>query len=290
MATSPSHRFGQIVGDLLEEIIGPELEDFCIARGLYLDRKGERRPARSGRKVTWKDRYGNEHDLDFVIEKGGTIGERGRPLAFIETAWRRYTKHSRNKAQEIQGAILPIADEHVWDKPFLGAVLAGVFTEGSLAQMRSAGFEVVLFPYKTVVTSFAAVGIDVAFDESTADAKFKKTVRAIQGLKAKQRLALKKALVASNRALLTQFLDNLRAVLDRRIERIIVIPLHGEQREFDRPEDAVSFIHAYNEVRQQGGMFREYEMIVRYANGDKIEAIFADKQKSLTFLKYVCGL
>ena len=46
---------------------------------------------------------------DYVLERGGTDTVRGLPAAFIETAWRRYTKHSRNKAQEIQGAVLALA-------------------------------------------------------------------------------------------------------------------------------------------------------------------------------------
>ena len=63
MATSPPHRFGQIIGDLLEEIIAPQLEEFCSTRGLYLDKKGERGAARGGKKVSWVDKFGNTHDL-----------------------------------------------------------------------------------------------------------------------------------------------------------------------------------------------------------------------------------
>src|SRR5262245_30590782 len=120
MAESPSHRFGQIIGNLLEEILLPVLLAFCQERDLYLDRHGSRTGVRGGKRVEWEDKYGNTHVLDFVIEKGGTANERGRPVAFIEAAWRRYTKHSRNKAQEIQGAILPIADKYERDIPFLG--------------------------------------------------------------------------------------------------------------------------------------------------------------------------
>ena len=89
MALSPSHRFGQIIGDLLEEVMGPQFEIFCSSRGLYLDKSGVRGAARDGKKVSWLDKYGNSHDLDFVIEKGGSANVRGRPLAFIEAAWRR---------------------------------------------------------------------------------------------------------------------------------------------------------------------------------------------------------
>src|SRR5690349_3737803 len=103
MALSPSHKFGQDLGKLLEyvvlyEILKPRLEAFAKQKSFFLDSQGAR-PARAGKKVTWLDKYGNSHDLDFVIEAGGTAKKVGRPVAFIEAAWRRYTKHSKNKVQ-----------------------------------------------------------------------------------------------------------------------------------------------------------------------------------------------
>ena len=172
MAKSPSHKFGQLIGNLLEELIEPFLKDFARRSGLFLDYQKNSRPARKGKKVTWQDPYGNLHDLDYVLERNGTAYTLGTPLAFIEVAWRRYTKHSRNKAQEIQGAILPLAEKYQWSNPFLGAVLAGVFTEASLEQLRSLGFHVLYFPYDTIVAAFASSNIDVAFDENTPDKTF----------------------------------------------------------------------------------------------------------------------
>src|SRR5437762_8090007 len=161
MAVSPAHRFGQIIGEVLEAGILPLLERFAERKGLYLDRKGPR-AARTGKKVTWTDRNGNQHDLDFVLERGGTAEKIGQPVAFIETAWRRYTKHSRNKAQEIQGAIPPLVETHRSSAPFVGVILAGVFTEGALAQLQSLGFAVVYFRYETIVKVFRRVGINAA--------------------------------------------------------------------------------------------------------------------------------
>ena len=186
MATSPAHKFGQLVGELLEEMIHPGLKEFCEGRGLYLDTPGARQ-ARSGKKVTWTDNFGNKHDLDFVIEKDGTEARRGRPVAFIEAAWRRYTKHSKNKAQEIQGAVLPLAEKHGWDKPFLGVALAGEFTEAAVEQLKSLGFNVLHIPYSTVVDAFAGVGIDVRFDERTPDEDFQACVEKVEGLDDDQR-------------------------------------------------------------------------------------------------------
>lgn len=287
MATSPSHRFGQIIGDLLEEIMAPELEAFCKKRGLYLDKKGERGGARDGKKVTWQDKFGNSHDLDFVIESGGSKDIKGRPLAFIEAAWRRYTKHSRNKAQEIQGAVLPIAEKHDWDKPFLGAILAGVFTEGSLTQMKSSGFKVMLFPYETIISAFKSVGIDAKFDEDTPDAVFQKSINEIDGLNSTSRLRLKQHLVAANEKILKDFFGKLEETLDRKIDAIILIPLHGTQNTFSSVDDAIAFVSGYDQENGNDGQFRKFEVIVRYTNGDKIDASFADKLKAVQFLKYI---
>ena len=107
MAISYAHRLGQIIGESLENALEPFLRDFAETHGLYFDKK-EFRAARSGTKMKWIDINNNKHDLDFVFEKDGTPEHTGKPVAFIECAWRRYTKHSRNKAQEIQGAIMPL--------------------------------------------------------------------------------------------------------------------------------------------------------------------------------------
>ena len=134
MAQSLSHKFGQIIGDLLEAGLEPHLQRFAKKHKLYLDKKGKRK-ARPGQKVSWEDDNHNKHDLDFVLERGGTDEKLGMPVAFIETAWRRYTKHSRNKAQEIQGAILPLAFKYKNLSPFMGVVLAGEFTKGVICHI-----------------------------------------------------------------------------------------------------------------------------------------------------------
>src|ERR1700733_3295387 len=102
MANSPSHKFGQIIGELLEKMFQAPLTAIARKHGLYLDYKHSR-PARGNKvKVNWADSKGNSHDLDYVLEHGGTEDVVGIPKAFIETAWRRYTKHSKNKVQKMQ--------------------------------------------------------------------------------------------------------------------------------------------------------------------------------------------
>jgi hypothetical protein len=71
MAESPAHRFGQIIGEVLEAAVAPLLAEFAEKHGLYLDKQGER-PCRPGKRCTWLDLNENKHDLDFVLERGGS--------------------------------------------------------------------------------------------------------------------------------------------------------------------------------------------------------------------------
>lgn len=286
MAESPSHKFGQIIGNILEEIMQPLLAKFCRTHKLYLDFQGKERAARTGKKIRWEDKYGNVHDLDYVIEKEGTDKKKGEPIAFIEVAWRRYTKHSRNKAQEIQGAILPIADKYTWNNPFLGAVLAGTFTRNSIEQMESVGFHVLHFPYATIVKSFSAVGVDVEFDESTPDAEFKHCVEILETLDRKKLNKVKKTLTTLNKSSIDCFLEALLCKIDKLIERIIIIPLYGKEIVFSTVQDAISFISDYNTAEADGN-FRKYEIILDYSNSDKITASFTSPKKVIDFLEFV---
>jgi hypothetical protein len=286
MADSPSHRFGQVVGNILEEILLPVLLRFCEERSLYLDQHGDRVAVRKGRKVSWEDKYGNTHDLDFVIEKDGSDTKRGKPVAFIEAAWRRYTKHSRNKAQEIQGAVLPIAEKYERDQPFLGAVLAGEFTQGSLDQLKSIGFEVVYLPYETIIVAFKTVAIDARFDEVTPDAEFAKCIGQIEQLRDTMRTKLKDNLLSLNKAPFDHFFHSLRAKLDRIIKEVVVLPLFGNSTNFNSVAEADDFITKFD-VRYAAGEFRKYELIVMYSNKDEIRGTFNSKDRAKDFLRYV---
>ncbi len=261
----------------------PCLQEFATAHGLYLDKKGPR-PARRGSKVSWKDLNGNMHDLDFVIETGGSAVAIGIPVAFIETAWRRYTKHSRNKAQEIQGAVMPLAETYASSSPFKGVVLAGMFTDGALNQLDSLGFTVLYFPYQAIVEVFESVGIEAAYDEDTPDEAVERAAKALEDLSPTKRATLGPAILRTNADGLKQFMEALRVATARQIVAVIIVALHGPQVTLKSVGEAVAVVVGYDE-NQCEGPFRRYEIEVRYSNGDSIKGSFADKTGAIEFLR-----
>lgn len=283
MAESPAHKFGQIIGDFIERAIEVILEDFANKHNLYLDRVGPRR-ARAGRKVSWFDEFGNKHDLDYVMEKEGTVDKIGKPVAFIESAWRRYTKHSRNKAQEIQGAILPLSNTYRFSAPFLGVILAGVFTDGALTQLTSCGFCVLYFKYKSVVEAFKEAGIDASFDEDTPIAVFQEKVKAWELLSQddKNKIWFKLQEIQSKE--IATFLETLNKTVNRMIESIRIIPLFGKSYVLQTVKEAIEFIQT-NDYNDSNETLVKYEITIRYNNGDRIEASFNEADSAIKFLK-----
>lgn len=284
MALSPSHRFGQIIGEVLEGLLLPQLRQVAEARALYLDWQ-HKRPARANKsKVAWVDGRGNSHDLDYVLEQGGSETVLGQPKAFIEMAWRRYTKHSRNKAQEIQAAIPPLAERYADAHPFLGVVLAGVYTPASLRQLQSHGFQVLHIPYESVIAAFGLVGIDARFDEETADAHLRTQVGRYEKLDAANREKIPAHLRLLHAKEINGFVEKLTITLLRRVKSIRILALHGQTHVIDNVSDALAFIASYPE-HEGAQAFVRYEVVVEYGNGDLVRGQFAGKAEASSFLR-----
>ncbi|WP_025679671.1 hypothetical protein [Paenibacillus massiliensis] len=283
MAKSASHKFGQMIGDLLEEAMLVYMEPFAKRYGLYLDYKHPR-DARGGKsEVIWVDINNNKHKLDLVLEKNGTDQLIGQPVAFVEMAWRRYTKHSKNKAQEIQGAILPLIRKYHKYSPFYGAVVAGEFTQPSLIQLRSEGFQVVYFAFETIVEAYKLVEIDVYWGEGTSDEEVFGKIEQYEKLPHGKKSIIISSLLSANKHQLDEFISKLGQAIERQIEAVRVYLLHGKLAELPSIEDALSYIASYNEVNSVVPLIK-YEIMIRYNNGDKIEAQFKEKQSAVAFL------
>jgi hypothetical protein len=206
-------------------------------------------------------------------------------VAFIETAWRRYTKHSRNKAQEIQGAILPLLVQHQFHAPFIGVILAGDFTSAALAQLKSHGFRVLHFPSEALFAAFRQSPIDAYFDESTPDSKCAAKIKAWSRLKPDSRKLIADHLLASHQEDVASFFAELETSITRQISRITILPLHGSASSMDSIESALNFVERYSEIDTSSFPISKFEIQIIYNNGDCIRGEFSDKIGALNFLK-----
>lgn len=286
MAKSQSHTLGEFIGAFFEDLMKKPIREFAEKSGLYFDTVGPRK-ARGGSKLTWTDIHGSKHDLDFVLEKGGTEDSIGEPIAFIELAWRRYTKHSKNKAQEISGAVNPICEKYKLSKPFKGAILSGQFTDNSLNQLRNDDFHVLYIPFEKLVQAFSTHGLDIDFDEDSKETDVKKKYASVSKKANRDLLEkVREEILKTCESEIRQFVSELSASYNRKIKTICILPLHGKCTEVVDIEKAIDFINGYENLPDDHQL--EYiQVIVTYNNGTIIQCQFKEKEEAVDFLKRI---
>lgn len=292
MAESLAHRWGQIIGDGFEMFVRNILGEVAQRHGFYLDFKRPRATRGGQGKVTWQDGYGNKHDLDYVLERGGTEEKLGVPIAFVESAWRRYTKHSKNKAQEIEAAVMPVALTFSRHQPFCGAVLAGEFTRNALQQLESKGFGVLHIPYNSILTAFRELGIDASSEDGTAgttEKQFREKIANWESLKQPQAInRLLSKLHTLHQREIAEFKQRLDDALTRRVSSVRLTVLRGHSVECSDVDSAIAYLieeENSSRMREDGEQREAFEVQVRFNTAARIEATFPKRTEAITFLR-----
>ena len=284
MASSPSHKLGQFIGDLLEKSIISFLKTHINEDGLFFDYKHPRLARQNKKEVLWEDINGNKHKLDIVIEQGGTELIFGNPRVFIEIAWRRYKKHSKNKVQEISSAIKPLISKYINVNPFYGVVLAGEFTIPSIEQIKSLGFAVVHISMSDIEKIFYNFGINLHWEENTSEEELANKVQAVEQLSQKQLDEIQNNIIKIQQNQFDMFLNSILQSIHRTIESVIVTILHGKVYNFPSAQHACEFL-AKN-VEFKDSEFEHYEIFVKYSNGDRSELTFTEKRQAIAWLQF----
>lgn len=178
---SSGHKLGQLVGDWFEEyFVFPLLQTVGEKLNLFVDSRFVNRTARSG-KILWSDIDGNEVDYDAVLELGGSAEKRGVPVAFIECFWRRGSRHSKDKARDDSGKLLPMKDSYPTAR-FLGIVSAGDFTNPARELVRTRGIDLFYIPKAKIVQAFSDCGLVVDYPDKLAEEQKSELVRNFESI------------------------------------------------------------------------------------------------------------
>jgi uncharacterized protein YnzC (UPF0291/DUF896 family) len=165
---------------------------------------------------------------------------------------------------------------------FKGAILGGDFTKPSLQQLESDKYYVLHFPTALFVKTFRKFNLDIISTDNTHESEFKRRINLWENFQKKEELV--KELLKSNKQAVNDFLNSLSAAVSRYIERVVVIPLHGNESTVTNITAAIQYLKNYSEDKQKHPLLR-YEVIIRYNTGDRIDATFKDKQDTIKFLE-----
>ena len=176
---SAGHKLGQMLGDWFAEyFVFPLLASVANQLQLYLDSAYRVRQAR-GEKLLWKDEEGNTVDYDFVMELDGTESEIGIPVAFFECFWRRGSRHSKDKARDDSGKLLPMRSTHPTAR-FLGIIAAGNFTLPARQLIKNREIDLFYAPKEKVLSAFESLGLQVDYPDKAPEEEKQKLVRDFQ--------------------------------------------------------------------------------------------------------------
>lgn len=286
MAKSYSHTYGEIIGDFFEKSIIRYLKPIVDGLGFYCDYKHSRSARHGRREVWWSDDANNKHKLDIVVEENGNEDVIGMPKAFVEVAWRRYSKHAKNKAQEISGAILPIVRKYK-NAPFYAAVLAGDFSENSIEQLDSEGFTVCHVTIDEMDQIMHSVGLTVKWQENTPESIFKEYIDKFRNLSEKEYNCLYDNFIRVSSAKLESFKNTLLRTLTRKLKSVIVTPMHGSCIPFDSIQEARDFIYGYDQSVIEAPVLY-YEIKIVFTTDDEYSCKCKAKRDAIEFLnKYL---
>ncbi|GBC60731.1 hypothetical protein DENIS_1690 [Desulfonema ishimotonii] len=165
---SSGHKLGQLIGDWFEEyFVFPLLERVAEELNLFLDSRFVQRNIRNG-KILWDDLDGNAVDYDYVLELGGSDRHIGVPVAFIECFWRRGARHSKDKARDDSGKLMPMRDTYPTAR-FLGIISAGDFTKPARELVKSREIDLFYVPKDKVVGAFEACGLVMDYPDKLVE-------------------------------------------------------------------------------------------------------------------------
>ncbi|RCK38632.1 hypothetical protein TH25_25530 [Thalassospira profundimaris] len=185
--SSSGHKLGQLVGDWFEEyFVCPLLKEVAESLNLYADSRFNSRACR-GHKIIWEYLDSNEVDYDAVLEINGTNAQKGIPVAFIECFWRRGSRHSKDKARDDSGKLMPMRDTYPSAR-FLGIIAAGDFTAPARELVMSRGIDLFYIPKAKIVESFNYCGLTIDYDDKSTEYEKDKIARSfIEGFSAKEK-------------------------------------------------------------------------------------------------------
>lgn len=269
MAKSPAHKIGQLIGHMLEDIFEPLLREVAVKTDTYLDKTNIERPSRTSKTLTHIDDHGNNHGLDFVFERFGDDNKEGLPIGFIECAWRRYTKHSKNKVQEIHSAIESLANKHKAYSPFKGAILSGHYSEPSLQQLKSQGYTIIHIPYDTVIEAYEYAGFDISYDSETElDDLLYKGI-SIDGLSENDVNKIRRYIFKVCNKDINHFTNELISSLTKQIVEINVTPVIEHSYNFKDTTDTLKWLTSCNNIKDNSINFIDLE--INYTNGSSVK-------------------
>lgn len=276
---SSGHKLGQLIGDWFEEyFVLPLLKTVANELHLFIDSRFIKRAVR-GSKIEWLDSDGNRVDYDYVLELHGSENEIGIPVAFVECFWRRGARHSKDKARDDSGKLMPMRETYPTAR-FLAIVAAGDFTKPARDLIRSREIDLFYVPKEKIIKAFSDNGLVMDYPDNSTETEKQRLVSVFE----KAFTLDKKEQV--QHSLMTQvgiptinsYVDRVRAVLSALPQEIRFVLRHDSTPLiFDSLAEVSKFLTKPN--FKMGKPHKSYLYQITFSDGSEFEKTVASLQR-----------
>lgn len=276
---SSGHKLGQLIGDWHEEyFVLPLLQKVGKSLELYVDSRFVERQVRQG-KIVWEDYDGNSVDYDYVLELGGTEKKLGAPVAFIECFWRRGARHSKDKARDDSGKLMPMRETYPTAR-FLGIVAAGDFTKPARELVRSREIDLFYVPKDKIVSAFKKCDLIMDYPDKLPEDDKASIVNAFEKKfsKNKKRDVRDALIELIGMAAINSYVDRVRAILSALPQEIRFILRHDSSPIiFESVAEASNFLESpkFN----MNSPTENYHYEITYSDGSEFENTVSSVQE-----------
>lgn len=273
--SSSGHKLGQIIGDWYEEYFAlPILRKVAKNLNLFCDSRFLKRNCR-GEKIIWQDLDGNDVDYDFVLELNGTKNKIGAPVAAFETFWRRGSRHSKDKARDDTGKLVPLKYTYPTAR-VLGIISAGDFTKPAKNLVKSRGVDLFYVDKENIVSAWKKNGLTIDYpDKSSEEIKSKlakDVVEAIRMDKSILKKIAKDLVKLINPKTIESYQKRLVANIGAIPQRFsIQIQRKSAPIEFQTYKEVDRFLKRAEPKIEQFEVYQLYSYHVQFFNGDEFQ-------------------
>lgn len=240
---NPGAKLGQAIGEMMERALAARMRTLAIKHKChYLGPDPDPEVGKVDLKL--QDEFGTEYNVDAVI-----ANESLQPLVLLESKYIRYKKHNRDKGSWICHAHRSLRNRfHSVRKSI--AVLAGSWTQSSVAMIQSARVVVFLVPFEKIAKLLAEQGVDFEWDEKDRDtAVFARMTYERLPLEVKRKIA--DSMIADIERPFCKAIDS--ALQSDAVPEIaeVLVEFHADtgeirRKNFDTVEDAALYLNSVN--------------------------------------------
>jgi len=278
---SSGHKLGQVIGDWFEEcFVFPLLQKVGEELDLFVDTRFVTRSSRNN-KIIWIDLDDNKVDYDAVLEIGGSPTKQGVPVAFLECFWRRGSRHSKDKARDDSGKLMPMRETYPTAR-FLGIIAAGDFTVPARELIKSRDIDLFYVVKSKIIEAFSNCGLTMDYDDKlNEDEKSLIVNKFVEDFTKSKKIEVKKELLKIiGTTTMDGYVNRIKSALSALPQEIrIILRKSSEPIVFESVEETSNFIKDPNfniEVTEQSFVYE-----VTYSDGTE----FAKELDTLEQLK-----